>query len=129
MNEIWGEEKKNVPAPPGPEIAIRTMESDLRSIAESGGVSAAPEFIDTQPRFNPDRESKAGNKATAEINIAGYAGPEKSIFETTGSISQNELSSTRFKMWKAVVLIVGFLLGAAILWLLGYYVIFPWIFR
>ena len=42
MDGNFSEQKKEVPAPPAPEISIRTMESDIKGLERSGGEIIAP---------------------------------------------------------------------------------------
>lgn len=121
------DKQNKIPEPPAPEIDIRTMESDLRAFKEGGGElpGAGVRTVFTPTSFN-EEERNEKELAQQPINeIPGYSGPEKPIFEIEESSSgQNQRNFIKF-----IFLIIGILVGIIGLGLLGYYVIFPMIFR
>lgn len=115
---------KNIPTPPPLEIDVRTMESDIKAFQEKGG-----EVSETgmKSEFVAPKEDVFGN-----IQISGYSGPEKAIFSPSSDILSQQSQSQSTGMSsnaKLVLIIIGILIGAAGLGLLGYYVIFPIIFK
>jgi hypothetical protein len=120
MNENLNQKPK-VAAPPNPEVAIRTMDSDVKTLEASGGEGILPETI-----------SLPESKAEPKFEIPGYAGPEKPLFSPTAPVSEEmtakpELETGKSK-WKLTGIIVGILAIIAIFGLLGYFVISPWLF-
>ncbi len=124
-----------VSSPPAPEIAIRTMESDIKSVEQSGGAGPTPQM------FSPGLKSgsvvssvmQSGmpaepQKIEAQLNVTGYTGPEQAIFKPTGTISAEPTSKGTFNKWRFTLIIAGVLIIIAIFWALGYFVIFPWLF-
>lgn len=135
MEEDLNQQKPSVPTPPAPEVTIRTMESDIKAI-EQGGGEAGPAKIFSVPETRPE-ESKVESK----FNIPGYTGPEKSIFAPapTATISPEPSlikKSTgdetgpqpRSAWWRILGIVFGILIICIVLGLLGYFVIFPWLF-
>jgi len=134
MEENINQQKQSIPEPPAPEITIRTMESDIKAVEQGGGEIVAPQHF-TPPEFKPEEP-----KIETELNIPGYTGPEKAIFGPTTGISPKEpLASQSIKTetepfkphsswWKTVAMVIGILIIIVGLGLLGYFVIFPWIF-
>lgn len=115
-------QKKSVPAPPPPEIAIRTMDSDIKSIEQSGG-----ELIPPQP-FTPEITGEEESKTGVELNVPGYTGPEKPVFTPPSVITPEVSLDKKSVNWKIIGIILGILTIILIFGLLGYFVIFPWIF-
>jgi len=127
-------QQKPISAPPAPEITIRTMESDIKAVEQGGGETVAPQPF-TPPEFKPEEP-----KIETELNIPSYTGPEKAIFGPATGISpkeplvsesmkiETESSKSRSSWWKIVAIIIGILIIIVGLGLLGYFVIFPWIF-
>lgn len=105
----------NIPSPPQPDIAIRTMESDIKSLETSGGTIAAPEFFHLEQK----NESRQGEAA----DIAGYEGSERPLFTPA---ARAELAETPGMSPAAVA---GIVVGIVVLFgALGYFVIFPVLF-
>ncbi len=136
MDENFAPQNPSVSSPPpGPEIAIRTMESDIKSVEQSGGAGPTPQM------FSPGLKSGSvvssvmqpgipaePQKIEAQLNVFGYTGPEQAIFKPTGTISAEPVSKGTFNKWRFALIIAGVLIIIAIFWVLGYYVIFPWLF-
>ncbi len=120
MNEDLNQKPK-VAAPPNPEVAIRTMDSDVKTLEQSGGEGVLPETISL-----PDSE------AEPKFEISGYTGPEKPIFSSAAPISEEAMakteSETKESKWKLIGIILGILAIIAVFGLLGYFVISPWLF-
>ena len=133
MDQTPGQEKKFAPAPPEPEVTIRTMDSDIKSIEQSGGEVGTPQVFSPggQPSFAKDSEGKQ-EEVRAGLNLPGYAGPEKSIFQAQASVSSpSSPPSSNIQSggkWKVTAIIIGVLILIAGLVLLGYFVVFPWLF-
>ena len=126
MEERQGQEEDFVPAPPKPEMTIRTMESDVKSIEQGGGEIGAPKVFTPRQAPRPEQE-----EVRAGLNIPGYTGPEKSIFQSQASINvrqeQKPIGKSDSK-WKATAVVIGILIGIVALVLIGYYIVFPWLF-
>ncbi len=132
MGQVPEQKKKFAPAPPEPEITIRTMESDVKSIEQSGGEVGVPEIFTPQAPQAP-QAPKQQEKVRAGLNLPGYTGPEKSIFQSSVSVGspQQQTNSTVENSggkWKITAVIIGILIGIIVLILIGYYIIFPWLF-
>lgn len=130
-----------IPPPPPPEIGIRTMKSDLESIRQSGGEAPTPQvFIpeELKPKIPPPAIKEP--EAETVLNVPGYTGPEKPIFESQPAISipksalapinqsRQTAAIPKKSALKIIALIVGAIIVLAGLGLLGYYVIFPLFF-
>ena len=110
-----------------PEVAIRTMDSDIKAIKQGGG-EAGPAEIFNVPQAEPE-ELKSNN----DFNIPGYTGPEEPIFASVSSVIPNSASSVLSKKprsgwWRIGAIVIGILILCAVFGLLGYYVISPWLF-
>ena len=109
-----------IPEPPPLEIDIRTMESDLKAFQEGGG--EVPGF-GTKKTFTPKAQEVPDDMP--DIKIRGYSGPEKAIFDSAGSsITSANGSGAKSSFGIVIAVIVIIVLG-----LLGYYVVFPLIFK
>lgn len=135
MAENLIQQNPSVPSPPGPEIAIRTMESDIKSIEQSGGAGPTPQIfspgLGSTPVLNPIMQQQAQaepQKIEVQLNVPGYTGQEQAIFRPTGTISAEPVSKETFNKWRFALIVAGVLIIIAIFWVLGYYVIFPWLF-
>jgi len=105
-------QNQNVPPPPTPDIAIRTMESDIRSLETSGGTIAAPEFFHLTQRDAPKTE---------DTDTTGYGGPERPMF--THAAPRPKLSESP---GMSPIVVIGIAIGVITLFgVLGYAVIFP----
>ena len=134
MAETQEQDKKFAPAPPEAEITIRTMDSDAKAIERGGGEVGAPQVFTPggQPSFAKAMEGKQ-EEVRAGLNLPGYTGPEKSIFQSPASVgSPRQQTDSAVEgsggKWKMTAIIVGVLILIAGLVLFGYYVIFPWLF-
>ncbi len=121
MDGNFGEQKKEVPAPPAPEISIRTMESDIKAIAQGGGEMAAPQTF-SQPQENSEKK----------FQVSGYAGPEKPIFSPMSGIlpKENVAEPVAEKSgWlKFSIITVLIILAVVGIGFLGYFIFSNWIF-
>lgn len=125
------QQKKNIPEPPPLEISMRTMEADVKSFQQEGGEIPAGSSSQVQTPSAPSEPDRPS------VSIPGYQGPEKSIFSRSIDIVPDSLQPTQFKqpeqsksgVGKTIVIIIGVLIGAIILGFLGYYIIFPLIFK
>ncbi len=121
MEENLNQQKQSTSPPPAPEITIRTMGSDVESIKQGGGEIIAP-----QP-FIPEIKTEEP-EIKVELNIPGYTGPEKEIFVSAAAVSSGQSKDKKITKWKPVTIIIGILIICICLGLLGYFVIFPWLF-
>lgn len=116
------QQNKNIPEPPPLEISVRTMEADVKNFYKGGGEVSSGAQIQKSNRQNERENDSYGG-------IPGYQGPEKSIFpkqvEILPEVSQQQSSGTG----KTIAIIAGVLIVAAALGFLGYYVVFPLIFK
>lgn len=96
-----------VEAPPKPEIAIRTMDSDIKAI-ESGGGDIIPAM--QAPEVN---DSKFG----VSLDMPGYTGPEQGIFaqDATVPVQKGGL------FWKILILVISALALVALFGSVAYY--------
>lgn len=131
MDQTPEQEKKFAPAPPEPEITIRTMDSDIKSIEQGGGEVGAPQIF--SPGGRKEDAPRQQEEVRVGLGLPGYAGPEKSIFQAPSSIGSGvprapmEEGASGGK-WKTTAIIIGALILIVGLVLLGYFVIFPWLF-
>jgi hypothetical protein len=82
------EEKKEIPTPPPSRVNVRTMQSDMQSIQESGGQNPQPYTTEIN---QPKKETPAPQEVSfqpSEVgsNIPGYVGPEEPIFKPGGAV-------------------------------------------
>lgn len=130
--------KKVSPPPPGPEVEVRTMKSDLASLQQSGGGSATPEVItlnikEKEARAQtPPPSPQAKKISEEELRIPGYTGPEEPVFQPhqstpppTEKIEKQAVSKKSGKKLLAALVVVIALGG---LFALGYFVVFPLLF-
>jgi hypothetical protein len=131
MNEQQNQNNQNkqplsVSAPP-PEITIRTLESDIESVQESGGeIPIGKPFSPSETKIETSEEKKT---IETKIDIPGYTGPEKPIFPTEGTISDEVSSKKTTTIGKIIGIIIGILVIGLGFGILGYYVIFPLILK
>ncbi len=137
-----GEANVPTPPPPAPQISIRTMESDIKSLEQGGGEMLAPQaFTPSGFQFGGQAgTAKEEQKVEVELNVPGYSGPEKPIFSPAVNASQPqppirklegfamEPSRSSAKWWKIVLIIVVILIVVVGFGLLGYFVVSSWIF-
>ena len=114
--------ESKIPEPPPLEVDIRTMESDLKAFKEGGG--ELPGF-DMHSPFTVRREEKPMERPT--IDVPGYSGPEKGIFSASGEMKKEDTEESPYgKLINWIVVALVFIIG---LGLLGYYVVFPLLFK
>ena len=134
MADNLTELNQGIQPPPEPELAIRTMESDIKSLKQSGGQAPSPEFLNlpykvkAQPR---EGEELIGRNGTP--NIKGYSGPEKGIFEPGATVrvesrvNQTKPNETpqvkKSGIGKTIFIALLILLGCAALGFAGYYIV------
>lgn len=77
------EEKKEIPTPPPSKVNVRTMQSDIKSIQESGGQNPQPYMteINQQKKETSAPEELSFQPSELGSNIPGYVGPEEPIFK------------------------------------------------
>jgi hypothetical protein len=137
-----------IPAPPALDVFIRTMESDLESLRQSGGADIEPMIVRAKnvvsqeindvnsysnippppPPPPPPSSPLAGDKAEVRLNVPGYTGPEQPIFQTEVFVSKEDISKNMFKIWRFVFAVFGIILVVVIFWFVGYFLIFPRLF-
>ncbi len=121
MDGNFGEQKKEVPAPPAPEISIRTMESDVKAIAQGGGEMPVAQTF-PQPQENSEKK----------FGVAGYAGLEKPIFSPAPGILPKEdlaeMAGEKSNWIKTLLIITAIIIGVAVAGFLGYFIFSNWIF-
>ncbi len=105
-------------------MTIRTMVSDLASLTTSGGIGVTPQA------FSPSFETETPAEESSSFVVPGYSGPEKAIFEPKNIPLAREIEaeSGKSQTVKLIFMIGGGIVLIALFWLLGYYVIFPWLF-
>ncbi|HDH31596.1 MAG TPA: hypothetical protein ENH26_02370 [Candidatus Wolfebacteria bacterium] len=82
------------PPPPPPEIGIRTMQSDVESIKQSGGEAPTPQtFVPQELKPETPKPPAEEPKIEAPLNIPGYTGPEKPIFTPQPSVPTSQPAS------------------------------------
>src|SRR3989344_9675981 len=69
----------SVPPPPPPPVGIRTMESDLSAVKESGGTIPEPKPFPPSD-FKPQVSVQPPKPAETKLSVPGYTGPEEAIF-------------------------------------------------
>jgi len=112
--------KKDIPAPPAPEVSIRTMSSDIKALEQGGGEIAAPQI------------SSAPQAAKSKFEIEGYSGPEKSIFSPMPGIAPKqegtELNGKKSGWVEILTIAVVIIIAVAAIGFLGYFIFSRWIF-
>lgn len=65
------------------DIEIRTMKSDIEAVKASGGDATSIQFV----KMSGEKKSEIiAEETKINIGVAGYAGPEKGIFSSSGEI-------------------------------------------
>ncbi|MDP1688694.1 MAG: hypothetical protein Q8L47_01005 [bacterium] len=82
-----GEKGDGVRPPPQPPVTVRTMDSDITSMQNSGG-GAPEEVILNAPRPPIRQEPPKFPNNDVTVKIPGYTGPEKSVFPTGSFLSE-----------------------------------------
>lgn len=118
-------QESKVPEPPALEIDIRTMESDIKAFKEGGGETPT---AGVQEAFVSQRDEMQQTTAGA------YTGPEKPLFETPVAVPQPRVATAPSApastgVMKAVLITIGIIVLVIGLGLLGYFVLFPKLFK
>lgn len=75
------------------DIEIRTMKSDIEAVKASGGDATSIQFI----KMSGEKKLKiVAEETKINIGIAGYAGPEKGIFSSSGEIKGQQTDQKSF---------------------------------
>lgn len=107
--------QNGIAPPPEPDIAIRTMASDIKTLKTSGGqFITATEMID------------GAGKTSSESNGNGFV--LKSTLERRPLNIQKPKAESKWSIRKTLFIIVIITLIVVGAGLLGYFVIFPWLF-
>lgn len=128
------------PPPPPPEIGVRTMESDVKSIRETGGGSP-------QPYTPSEKPAEVKETAKPTIGVPGYSGPEKAVFEQpmegagkaepTFTIPEPKMETpmptptetpAKKPSKKRLIILLSILIGVIALGVVGYFLVFPILF-
>ncbi|MBI4159579.1 hypothetical protein HY504_00230 [Candidatus Wolfebacteria bacterium] len=122
-------QSRSVSAPPPPEMTIRTMKSDLASLKASGGTETVPQIFRPHLSAEPER-TKDAEKQNDEAQQAPPAFPsgEESFFERKSSLEAITESSGGSNVSKIIFIVMTAIVLVALFWVLGYYVVFPWLF-
>ncbi len=141
MNDNTKQQKPISPPPPPPlRINIRTMQSDIESIKQSGGEAPSPQTF-TPEEFKPktSKQKIENSEVKISLNVPSYTGPEKPIFKpsqtpspTTSQVPipplPTDQKQPKSSFIKIILIAIGVIVGIAGLGLLGYYIIFPLFF-
>ncbi len=111
----FNQESTAVVAPPKPEIAIRTMDSDIKAIESGGGDVGSAMRTHTAPL-----DAQAG----VTIDATGYAGPEQALFSGDATV----LAHKGGTFWKALALFVLVVVIVAAFAFLGYSLVSRFLF-
>ena len=101
-------QKSNIPPPPPPVFGLRTMESDLRAIRESGGIIPGSQLIIPPSISKTEPPSEPSHQPTIPAPVS--------------------LSKTKLSPLKTLLIITLILILIGGLGVLGYFVIYPLIF-
>ena len=121
-----GKQESKIPEPPALEIDIRTMESDVKAFKEGGGEVPTG---GAKESFVSQREDEM-QQTTAGVAPA-YSGPEKAMFETPAapvSAPQAPAQGSSGTL-KVALVTIGIIIGIVGIGLLGYFVLFPQLFK
>lgn len=102
MNPGQPQSQTKVPPPPTPEVSVRTMQSDMKSISQ-GEITPTPEIVAPKPSF----DNRAQNFIPESV------GPMMTDEEVAAPKSHRTL-------WAIIAVVIIIALGAV-----GYFVIFP----
>lgn len=114
-------QESKVPEPPALEIDIRTMESDIKAFKEGGGEVPTAGMQETVATQRQDEVRPGAAPA--------YTGPEKPMFETPAMPVAPAASQAPSGTRNVVLITVGIVIGVIGLGLLGYFVLFPYLFK
>jgi hypothetical protein len=114
-----GEGEVPLSAPPQPNIETRTMDSDLKSLAESGGVSPRP-YVPPPPVPTQEKATSPApeNKETFAPPTADLGEPLKSAVMPIGATPAKKSNKGLLVAILTFIIIVG--LGAV-----GYFIVYP----
>ena len=112
----------NVPEPPPLEIDIRTMESDIKAFQEGGGEVPTEGVQEAVP-------SHREGSSVQQVVTPAYTGPEKPLFETPAVTTPVAPQPSAPKQANMMLIIAGVVVGVIALGLLGYFVLFPILFK
>ncbi|MBI5147907.1 MAG: hypothetical protein HZA37_02040 [Parcubacteria group bacterium] len=113
-----------VPPPPPPPIEIRTMESDLKSLQESGGAAITPKPIATAPP-----SVSAEKPEEVKLTIPGYTGPEEPLFSADLSVPAAQAAvSAKSNLLKIALVALGAIAVAGVVGVVSYLYIYPKLF-
>ncbi len=110
--------------PPPPPIAIRTMESDVTSVEQSGGGKPTSEVFNLPAMGVKRPEPPQPPDAGVKIKVPGYSGPEEKLFAPEVLPEQPPEVVTEKKSFKIIPIII-MVLVAALIGALGYYFVYP----
>lgn len=120
--------ESKVPEPPALEIDIRTMESDIKAFREGGGEVPTQ---GAQEAFASQRQDEV-----RQAQAPAYTGPEKPLFEAPAvpaapapQVSQQAPQQSSGGTMKVILITIAVIVGVVGLGLLGYFVLFPQIFK
>lgn len=130
-----------VQSPSAPEIAIRTMASDIESMRASGGGAPVPKVFNrpSPPFAREEPRPPAESQSAIPLNVPGYTGPEQAIFPAGAAPHPQEKvpdvplppHSQRIQgggVGRIALIIAVMAMIAAGLGLIGYFVVFPFFF-
>ncbi|MEK7520785.1 MAG: hypothetical protein AAB560_01780 [Patescibacteria group bacterium] len=118
-----------VPPPPAPPIEIRTMESDLKSLQESGGAAVTPKPIATAPSaVSVERPAEE-----VKLSIPGYTGPEEPLFSADLSVPTAQAAvpaaaSAKPNLLKIALVALGAIIVAGGVGVVSYLYVYPKLF-
>ncbi|MBI2035344.1 MAG: hypothetical protein HYT12_01530 [Candidatus Liptonbacteria bacterium] len=110
--------------PPPPPITIRTMDSDVKSVEQTGGGRPVGETLNLGSEGVKRPEPPKLTEEGVKIKIPGYSGPEEKLFSPETLPEQKPEMIAEKKSFKAlpvvIIIVVAALIGAA-----GYYFVYP----
>ena len=116
MAENLESQNQSIEAPPEPEISIRTMASDILAIEQGGGQMILNSGL---------RASEASIRREDDL-FDGNLFKSSLGKETSAAPESVEIALNKSKL---IVIIAGIFLLGLISGLIGYFVIFPWLFK
>lgn len=110
---MTGNEIKQISQSPISDVGIRTMESDINAISESGG-----DLTSLQLFRVPKEKIEIAEDVKIKLGVPGYAGPEQSVFASKGEIKGEKNVNPIIKIF---FLILGVAIVVAGIGFLAYY--------
>ncbi len=112
-------EKEKIPTPPKMKASLRTLETDVSSLRETGGQAVRPTIV----KFGKEEaEVEEGKEEEEELKISGYTGPEKAIFETGGPRKISKVTKpAKPKPKKVKFIVVIIIIAITLLAISGFY--------